>query len=203
MYNVISDIAGQFNTLKALIAKMPEGKVLSVGDMIDRGPRSKEVVDFFMNGGGEALKGNHEHFVLNEYLYDHKYYDHGVWEWNGGDATLASYGYQVPMSVVNWMDRLPTYKEIDINGDLFFVSHAFVRWDAGGLDNDIKPLLWNRKEPVPNEKYKLQICGHNSQFGLRWWGNPAHSVCIDSSRNRVLTGIHLPSMTIYQQEYID
>src|SRR3990172_8454089 len=91
MYNVISDIAGNFKALQALLAKMPDGKVLSVGDMIDRGPRSREVVDFFMGGGGEALRGNHEDFCL-QYHCPTGRYAHDDWAWNGGTATIDSFG---------------------------------------------------------------------------------------------------------------
>lgn len=202
MYNVISDIAGNFLSLQALVAKMPTGTVLSVGDMIDRGPRSREVVEFFMNGGGEALRGNHEDLCLEFYLPTGRYHP-ADWHWNGGGATEQSWGGRVPADALNWMASRPLYKEIEADGRKFFVSHAFVRWDRGGLSAREETLMWNRSEPVENPDYALQVCGHNSQFGLRWWGNPAYAVCIDSSRNRVLTGIHLPSGKIYEQEIID
>jgi hypothetical protein len=201
MYNVISDIAGNALTLQALIAKMPAGTVLSVGDMIDSGPRSREVVEFFMNGG-EAIRGNHEDLCLDHYR-PAGHYEHGVWHWNGGGATEKSWDGRVPDSALDWMAGLPLYKEIEADGKRFFVSHAFVRWDRTGLNDDDMTLMWNRSPPVENDKYSLQICGHNSQFGLQWWGNPAYAVCIDSSRNKVLTGIHLPTGEIYEQEYID
>ena len=202
MYNVISDIAGNFKALQALLAKMPDGQVLSVGDMIDRGPRSREVVDFFMGGGGEALRGNHEDFCL-QYHCPTGRYAHDDWAWNGGTATIDSFGGTVPGTVLEWMSGLPLYKELSLDGKLYFVSHAFIRWDKDGLDGREETLLWNRSIPIENNRYALQICGHNSQFGLRWWGNPAYGVCIDTSRNKVLTGINLPSGKIYEQEYID
>ncbi len=50
----------------------------------------------------------------------------------------------------------------------------------------------------------MQIAGHNSNFGLREWKfkNGKMALCIDTSASRKLTGIHLPSMKIYQQEYL-
>jgi hypothetical protein len=202
MYNVIGDIAGQFKTLQALIAKMPQGTVLSVGDMIDRGPRSNEVVEFFMNGGGEALRGNHEDLCLEFYRPTGRYHPTD-WHWNGGDATERAWGGRVPDVALDWMASRPLYKEIEADGKRFFVSHAFVRWDRGGLTAREETLMWNRSIPVANPAYDLQICGHNSQFGLQYWGNPAYAVCIDTSRNNVLTGIRLPSGKIYEQAYID
>lgn len=202
MYNIIADIAGQFKTLQALIAKMPAGQVISVGDMIDRGPRSREVVEYFMGAGRIAIKGNHEDMCVDFYR-DNITYSASDWIRNGGDATLSSWAGEVDRAAVDWMSQLPLYKEIEIGVDTYFVSHAFVRWDRQGLNASPESLMWNRSEPVANNKYRLQICGHNSQFGLRWWGNPGHSVCLDGSRNRVLIGINLPTGDIYEQEYID
>lgn len=202
MYNVIGDIAGNFKTLQALIAKMPAGTVLSVGDMIDRGPRSREVVEFFMNGGGEALRGNHEDLCVEHYRPTGRYSSRD-WTNNGGHTTADSWGGLVPDSALDWMASRPIYKELELDGRKYFISHAFVRWDRLGLDNREESLMWNRSEPVENADYALQVCGHNSQFGLRWWGNPAYAVCIDSSSKKILTGIHLPTGQIYEQEYID
>lgn len=201
MYNVIGDVAGNYRTLQALIAKMPAGTALSVGDMIDRGPRSREVVEYFLNNG-EALRGNHEDMCLEFYRPTGRYCNTD-WHWNGGEVTERSWGGRVPEDVLNWMASRPLYKEIECDGKKYFISHAFISWNRQGLSAMEESIMWNRAYPVENKDYSLQICGHNSQFGLRWWGNPAYAVCIDTSRSKVLTGIHLPSGQIYEQEYID
>ena len=210
MVCVIGDIAGRYKTLMALIDKMPEGEVVSVGDMVDRGPRSKEVVEYFMNNG-RAILGNHEHMMIDHLRNegrDNAYYGDGVWFWNGGMATMESYGHSIPNNIVSWLETLPLYLEIE--GHL--VSHSFVprgmtleeACDLGDIVSDYN-IIWSREEPERIEGYKSHIAGHNSQFGLRTWsddqGDYAH--CLDASREKVLTGIHLPSMKIYQQPYID
>lgn len=45
----IGDIAGNFKTLKALLDKLPNKKVILLGDPNDRGPRSNEVIQFIMD----------------------------------------------------------------------------------------------------------------------------------------------------------
>ena len=45
--NLIGDIQGNYHTLRALLKQMPDEEPVSVGDMVDRGPRSKEVLEFF------------------------------------------------------------------------------------------------------------------------------------------------------------
>ena len=67
-----------------------------LGDYVDRGPASRDVIDILIAGppaGLEAvwLKGNHEDFML-------RFIDEGVygesWLMNGGGATMASYGVE-------------------------------------------------------------------------------------------------------------
>lgn len=110
---VIGDIAGHFKTLEALVQQLPQNKpLLSLGDMVDRGPESPKVVDFFRNH--LALLGNHEHMLVDAYDFSLKlkelgatsnnwrtiskehnlkaYYQLGLWlDHNGGDATVEAY----------------------------------------------------------------------------------------------------------------
>lgn len=91
-WNLIGDIHGDFKTLEKLVAKMPKAPFFSVGDMIDRGLRSKEVLEFFMQDGNKAVLGNHEHFMLDFY-YERKLYAKGIWLYrsNGGQSTVYSF----------------------------------------------------------------------------------------------------------------
>jgi len=205
MHNIIGDIAGNYETLLALLKKMPDGEVISVGDMIDRGPRSKEVVEWFMKNG-KAILGNHEHMML-DFINKTHFYQEGIWFYNGGTATWRSFKMNIPDEVVSWMEKLPLYMEIDKT----LVSHSFVDYDLqsslkildlNGLDSSI---LWNRHQPHRIPEYDMQIAGHNSQFGLRDFSDDGgvFAKCIDASCSGVLTGINLPSMQIFQQRVID
>jgi hypothetical protein len=213
--NVIGDVAGNAKTLKALVEKMPRGRTCLLGDLNDRGPNSKEVFEFAMNTPNvDSIMANHEHMF---YTYcrpnrDSLHYRYGgAFLWNGGEATMESFKNIVPDSVLDWIASLPQYREIQIGEDLFFLSHAAL--PKGKNPEDVLfgkcPLddciFWNRQEPGRNKKYKLQIFGHNSHFGHKEFSDSdgVFGVCIDTSRKKVLTGISLPSMTIYQQDYID
>lgn len=99
----IGDIHGCCEALEkmhTLIAKDMEKStvrrkvVIYIGDYIDRGVHSKEVVDVLLEKpipGCERifLKGNHEH-VMMLFLMDPKIGEH--WLFWGGDATIQSYG---------------------------------------------------------------------------------------------------------------
>jgi hypothetical protein len=64
MPNIIGDIAGNYKTLMALLKKMPDDEVVSVGDMIDRSSGSADVIRWFMKHG-KAIYGNHEDMMLD------------------------------------------------------------------------------------------------------------------------------------------
>lgn len=207
--NIIGDIAGRFDELMLLIDKMPEADlVLSVGDMVDRGPKSKEVLEWFMNTeNAEALYGNHEDLFMNGILNQ----DTWLWVQNGGGATLRSFMKEgqdslnevdVPTEIINWIKTRPMYFQTD---DLF-VSHAPV------TNMKIVPpdpyvhdyfFIWNRYAPTkPQSKY--MIYGHNGKFKRHKWGDGSEfAMCIDNSHSGRLTGIHWPSREIFQQDFLD
>lgn len=215
--NIIGDIAGEYDTLMALLKQMPDDEVLSVGDMIDRGPKSKEVVEWFMKNG-KALLGNHEHMMLDA-IRGPAYYDHGIWMWNGGGYTLNSFDTTVQgmlhayPDVIQWVENLPYFMELD---DIL-ISHSFVRPDrtlAEACDIGLghtsyekqldQSVLWSRWHPERIDKYSLQVAGHNSQWGFREFidDKGKFAICLDDSRSKKLTGLHWPSMTIYQQDFL-
>jgi hypothetical protein len=83
-------MAGRHKTLLALLAKMPaSAKVMGVGDIPDRGPTTKDLIEWLMANGNSVL-GNHDHMMVCA-LRGHKFYGDFVWEGNGGWNTLESY----------------------------------------------------------------------------------------------------------------
>lgn len=218
-YNIIGDIAGRYDELMLLLDKMPrDAEVISVGDLIDRGPKSKEVVEWFMCNG-KAIMGNHEHLCLDYYnkLKNTPYYPYGCWGYNGGKATLRSFGGVVPDNVLSWMSCLPMYMVVED----CLVSHSFPKYNENlekACDLGVSvycrgegSIIWNRIPPNRIDEYKLQIAGHNSQTGLRWYDDEdgKYALCIDDSRLGRLTGVHLPrgfkspgEIKFFQQSYL-
>lgn len=235
-YNIIGDIAGNYNTLIKLLKIMPSAAIpLSVGDMVDRGPDSKKVLDFFINNG-QAVLGNHDHMMLED-IKETRYYYPGVWISNGGHATLESYYPEAKAArekydteseyyyhnnlvkkfkqdypeVLEWLQSLPYYKVLDGPAELkAFVSHAVKRpdWSLETATNlgtsatsslGAGSLLWNRGKSRRYEGY-YQIFGHNSHWGLQPQVDKQgeYGKCIDTSASNILTGIHWPSLEIYQ-----
>lgn len=94
--SVIGDVHGCDAALDALLAR-PEvaaGQLVFVGDLIDRGPGSKAVVDRVMSlsreGRATAIMGNHERMLLD--FLDDPAGKGRRWLKYGGIETLQSYG---------------------------------------------------------------------------------------------------------------
>lgn len=121
-YYVLADLHGRYDLLSKAVVKIAEHAngeeytFVSLGDYIDRGPQSKEIIDFLMEFSKAenviCLKGNHEDTMVqvcnNPTMYNQKW-----WADNGGTTTWDSYGgwESIDTKHVNWMRNLPYYYE--------------------------------------------------------------------------------------------
>jgi len=214
---VIGDIAGQYDALMRLIARLPaKAKIISVGDIVDRGPKSFEVVKHFMeNPQHTVVLGNHEHMMV-EHITDRNYYPRDCWLMNGGGKTYESFhqnGVDLMSPVeaepyVNWILDLPV---LFVSGGLF-VSHApyAKHMKLRGIEPDNysgysieESIIWNRTPPDPMPEM-FQMFGHNSHVGLKTYydddGEP-YALCTDDSRSEVLTAVHFPTLATIQEGF--
>src|ERR1700737_296539 len=97
---VIPDIRGRYDLLSDGLAEITArsrgnaGVIVAIGDYVDKGPDSKQVIDRLLSGVAEgwrliALKGNHD-AMMEQALRDPA--KMAFWMEKGGDAALASYG---------------------------------------------------------------------------------------------------------------
>lgn len=153
MNYVIGDVHGNYDTLLALVKKLPhDAKLTFVGDLIDRGAKSVEVVRFVRENGCGCVMGNHEeltftfgYLVVSSYERETPLPLHNFWYSNGGIETLLSYGLVKlvdgkPQKVqdyenallqfkddIRWMETLPLFVELEgqyIAEKPVVVSHA-------------------------------------------------------------------------------
>ena len=97
---VVGDIHGHYDTLMTLVTQLPEdARLIFVGDLIDRGSQSAEVVQFVREGGYECVMGNHEEMMIKAIAFVLDVCQTGgflnpesLWMANGGIETLLSYG---------------------------------------------------------------------------------------------------------------
>jgi serine/threonine protein phosphatase 1 len=157
---VIGDIHGCLDELVYLVEALPlapADRLIFLGDYIDRGPDSKEVVSYLVHRQATSseemifLKGNHEDMFLSFLGLSGEHGD--VFLHNGGAPTLASYGVSplncspedllrlIPRSHLNFFEELKDYY---ITGD-FLCVHAGIHPNKP-LDSQREDLFWIRDE---------------------------------------------------------
>ena len=224
MLYAVGDIHGRLDKLDALLGKLPlqsGDRFVFLGDYVDRGPDSAGVVERLIDFADAYpcvfLLGNHESMFLDYLGWSGPFYfGADVFLPNGGDATLASYGWHE--------DRPPTPAELRMppKHEAFFKalrSHhaegAYVFVHAGlgrnlpragdvewALRNArIEELLWDRaSSEVPHELGVTVVYGHTplADFSVRW--NLPYSIGIDTGAvyGGRLTAIRLPDETVFQ-----
>lgn len=122
-WNFIGDIHGDMKSLEKLSKLMPKAPFFSVGDLVDRFPRSKEVLQFFMEEGNKAVLGNHEHMMLDFY-FNRGLYDEGLWLYpgNGGLETLKSLKPSLVRTVKKQLalETVGVYMQYELMFDLLY-----------------------------------------------------------------------------------
>lgn len=110
-YWYIGDIHGEISLLDSLLGAILEhdpDQIIFLGDYIDRGPHSKEVVDRILEleVPVTCLMGNHELMMLNA-LEDSVYGNNPMEQWyrNGGESTLVSFGFPGFFSFQSQMEK--------------------------------------------------------------------------------------------------
>lgn len=225
---IIGDIHGCSDALQRLLDALPDDitQIYSVGDLVDRGPDSKGVVQLCMDNNIKAVRGNHEDMFL-DFLKGTKEYDEGIFEMNGGDKTIRSYGgesYEVPdmygshtiSSECTLPDDHREYLEsmpIFIETDDFILSHAGIhpmratgefgvgKWDDE-TDKSNMDLMWNRLELAVMGK--LQIVGHTPAHEVQYVKrlDELAAINIDTACGKLesakLTALIMPSREIIQ-----
>ena len=203
----VGDIHGCYQKLCALMDKIPLNKeqdqLLFIGDYIDRGPGSIEVLDYLIDlkkrlPGIIFLKGNHEDMLQN-YLDGN---DRFTYLLNSGQKTLDAYlnkqsaaaDYPVPPAHLEFLSELRLYYQTE---DYIFV-HAGMR-DKVPLESQKETdLLWIRDEFI----YSDYDFGKRVVFGHTPFKEPlvqTNKIGIDTGAvygNR-LTCVQLPEMKFY------
>ena len=153
----IGDIHGCLEKLESLLAACDvfsggqSARFVFIGDYIDRGPRSKDVIDLLIKGGGTrnrafvCLRGNHEEMLLRAADPQRSDRDLMMWWGNGGEQTLESYGVEDPSNLpaehLDWMRSLPLQSS---DPHRLFV-HAGIRPGIALSSQSAEDLLWIRE----------------------------------------------------------
>ena len=178
----IGDVHGCNTALDALlklVAPTAADTVVFLGDLVDRGPGTKQVLDAVLalqeHCRVVVIRGNHEEMMLNAL----NGLDRRLWFNFGGDETLESYGDSraVPQSHIALMEEAIDYWETP---STIFV-HANLQPGVSLEDQSVDCLRWSHltgKEPAFDRDRRV-FCGHTPQkdgYPLEFPG----WVCIDT-----------------------
>ncbi len=208
---VVGDIHGHYEKLVSLLSALPwrrdEDMLVFLGDYIDRGKRSKDVVQYLIDlrdGGGKIvfLLGNHEKLLLDYYASgsDH---DLKLWRSFGGWETIESYTNGVgvwgrpsflPRSHLDFFRTLLPYYETE---NYIFV-HAGLRDGVPLSQQKVDDLLWIRRSfTESNHSFgKTVVFGHTP---MRSPYVSSEKIGIDTGAGygNVLTAVELPQVKFY------
>ena len=207
---IIGDVHGCYKSLLALIKSLPykeQSHLVFVGDLVDRGKYSAQVVEFIKEGGYDCVMGNHEAVMVQAHRYEEaegvadSYSTKRLWKLGGGNATLSSYyrpGAGELREHLAWMKALPAYLEYDIkdeHGKSLFVTHGFGLpfWKARANKETAFTLRNNRLEksvdtPKIKEHYAYEE-GYMDYPIFNVFGHDAHEqVIITHSYAAIDTG---------------
>jgi serine/threonine protein phosphatase 1 len=168
---VIGDVHGCARTLRYLVTQVirlaPGDSLYLLGDLIDRGPDSKGVLDFIFQLAATGfnvtpVRGNHEEMCLRA-PYNQSGMD--MWTANGGLATLESFQADgpgdIPHNYLHFLQSLPYYVLLDD----FVIVHAGLNFElTAPFDpfDDTGAMLWTRSDVVDRQRIggRRLVCGH-------------------------------------------
>lgn len=167
----IGDVHGHYDGLMQLLEALAPGRidqVYFVGDLIDRGPKSAQVIQFIREHGYTCVLGNHEQLLLEAFPGSKvSQYALQAWLQSGGQSTVASYSKpEVLLENLEWLRTLPPYLDL---GDIWLV-HAGLHPELPIHAQTSQEFCWIREEfhsaPQPYFPDKLIITGHTITFTL-------------------------------------
>jgi len=193
----IGDIHGCLKQLVTLQDKIfnysqynkEEDLLLYLGDYIDRGPSSKDVINHILQLQTEGIKsiflmGNHEEFMI-DFLFN-KINNLSNWLMNGADQTFKSYDIEVAEFIKDGLedDKIDKLRNIFLSklmkehvyffnnfkltyimGDYLFV-HAGINPEKSLSEQSEIDFLWSRSDQFFDKNFKFEkiiVHGHSPE----------------------------------------
>lgn len=214
---VITDIHGCANTFKKLLEKVElkhSDQLFLLGDFINRGPRSKEVIDHVLQLDADGyhvypLMGNHEETVLH--IIREKPEELRMLLKSRNSLCLLNKDKRIRKRFFRFMRNLPYYYELDN----FYLVHAGFNLKIENPLTDIHSMAWVRNfsltEPFND---RTVYFGHTptklSKIKAALESN-ASSICLDNGCSHTYLGkeygrllcFDLDSKQLFKQKNID
>jgi serine/threonine protein phosphatase 1 len=154
----VGDIHGCAKTFRVLVRDelrlTSSDHLIVLGDMIDRGPDSKGVIDeiIALKERGirvQVLQGNHEEMMINASQSNES---NDYWIRNGGQETLDSFGVKYVSDIPSTYLDFIRHTEIYVETAEYIFVHAGLNFNKSDPFSDYDSMKWIRKMEVDPTK---------------------------------------------------
>ena len=164
----IGDIHGCLDPFRELVEHKirirMEDRIVLLGDYIDRGYQSREVIDYIIDLQKHGfdiipLMGNHESMLIESLGSDQSLYN---WLMNGGNETLFSFGIKSSKELnIKYLHFFKNLLYYYIHDQFIFV-HAGFNNEISDPFEDKSQMIWSRREAYSNPVFhgKIIVHGH-------------------------------------------
>lgn len=162
----ISDIHGCLYSFEALLDRISLGttdELYLLGDFVDRGPRSAQVLDYILKLQSDGyhvrgLRGNHDQYMIDALLLGDKH-SRNTWRSAGAASTKRSYVSagnaegRIDPAHIFWLNELPYY----------YLLEDYILVHAG--------LNFRRRNPLKGKKAMLNRRNWYRHIDYDWLGD--------------------------------
>lgn len=188
MIYVMSDLHGEYQKYLKMLEKIhfsDDDILYIIGDVIDRGPQSIEILqDMMMRHNVYPILGNHEVMALEvlnslnveitdenaeSYLNENMMNAYIDWTFNGGNATIEGFSKlskEEKQDILDYLNEFTPYDVIDINDTTYIFVHAGLNsFELGKKLHEYSLVDLTFKRPDYDRQYFEDdsiyiICGH-------------------------------------------
>ena len=200
---VVGDLHGCLDELTRLVDEVelaPEDRLISVGDLVGKGPDGSGVVRFFREGGHEAVRGNHDVKLIARRSGNRT---------QPMSASHEAHARALSSADWDWLEALPYWIEIPehdaivVHGGLVpgvalvdqdptvMTNLRSIRADGTPSKRVDEGAPWASRWPGP----ELVVFGHDAIRGLQRW---PHAIGLDTGcvYGKELSALILPERRI-------
>ncbi len=173
---VVGDIHGCADALDALLDKLGEMPVIVLGDLGDRGPGTRAVIDLLARRGAAGVRGNHDDWLI-AWALGEGFDSFALHPVMGGRATLDSYGikgasagsieaerWRVPREHLAWLDGLADAIDLEVDGERYWLVHGGVPDDQLAVEPSGRVPWFVRNAPERLHGYR-QLLDRSPNLG--------------------------------------
>ncbi len=211
----IGDIHGEWDKVIALMDEVnfdpAKDRMFSVGDLVDRGPQSKDVLNWLQQPWFYAVLGNHE-LITIEAAHNLTLAVQKMHCINGGDWFYELTPRQQQDIATRFM-AMPLAIEVQMSDKLCGLVHAepigldwakmrFSMQHKNTTQNEVNVLLWARDrvrdmDPEPIENIDVVFVGHTPTKVPLWRGN-VYYIDQGACFGKQMTMVDMETMEVYQ-----